>query len=181
MALVGLVDRGILSVYWFRDENGNAANVNWDSYGKMLNDNVLPRIKNKARRERWWFQQDGALLNTRRLTSKCYKHIPVPFNFEESRSSLAMLQPRSESTRLLVLGYCMQEIRRQYHENMQQLCTIVRNICNNTPTEIVRKSVNINRQVQFCLQCNGVERPRSTFLIHHPFTPSEDLQLNNSS
>ena len=93
------------------------------------------------------FNKMEQLPTVRRLTSKCLKRlISVSFNFEENRIFLARLQPRSETSRPLVLGYCMQKIWKRHLENMQQLCKIyvVENKCNNTPTEIVRKSVNIN-------------------------------------
>jgi len=156
MAWVGLVDGGILSVYWFRDENGNATNVNGESYGRMLNDHVFPRIKNKARRERWWFQQDGA---TPHCTTANIEMLKATFQgrliSRRVEVSWPSCSPDLNPLDFWFWGYCMQEIRRQHPENMQQLCTIVENTCNNTPTEIVRRSVNINRRVQFCLQCNG--------------------------
>ena len=45
MACIGIVNGQILSVYWFRDENGDATNVNGKSYVRMLKDHVSPRIQ----------------------------------------------------------------------------------------------------------------------------------------
>jgi inhibitor of nuclear factor kappa-B kinase subunit alpha len=156
MAWVGIVDGEILSVYWFKDENGNATNVNGESYGKMLNDHVFPRIKYKATRRQWWFQQDGA---TPHCTTANIEMLQAKFQGRliSRRAEVAWpsCSPDLNPLDFWFWGYCMQQIRKKQPENMQELCTIVEETCHNTPPEIIRRSVNIGRRVQLCLQCNG--------------------------
>ena len=152
MAWVGIVAGEILIVHWFRDENDDATNVNGESYRKMLKDHVFPRLRYGATRRQWWFQQNGA-------TPHCTTgNIKMTASIEISRRAPVTWPSCSPDLNPLDFWfwwYYGQEIRKQQPENVQDVCTIVEETCHNTPPEIIRKSVNISRRVQLCLQCSG--------------------------
>jgi hypothetical protein len=68
MAWVALVDGKALQVQWMQDHEGRNVNVSGESYLKMVRDKVWPEVRLRARRLKWWFQQDGAPVHVTRAT-----------------------------------------------------------------------------------------------------------------
>ena len=83
-----------------------------------------------------------------------HARFPVTVFPKKGFRCLTKLQPRLEYSRFSVLGYCMQNIRKEKPADMQDLCRIKEEICNKTPPDI-RHSKNIDRRVQFCIDSNG--------------------------
>ena len=59
MAWSALIDDSVLTIRWM-DEPHRPPTVTAESYLEMLEEEVWPEVMGRARRNGWWFQQDGA-------------------------------------------------------------------------------------------------------------------------
>ena len=122
MAWVAIVDGRVLEVRWMVDEEGRNVSVNGERYCSMIADHVWPEVRGRARRNQYWWQQDGA---TSHMTKDVLEFLLDKFNGRLiSRRSEIFWPPYSPDLNVLdywFWSFAMVHIRRVQPETIDEL------------------------------------------------------------
>ena len=157
MAWVALINGEALRVQWMEDDEGRNIRVTGDSYLHMLRTKVWPEIRQRARRQKWIWQQDGAPVHVGRATIEWLEE-----TFEGrviSRNSDVEWPPYSPDLNPLdyfFWGYALAEVVRRKPDDLDELKGIVEEVVSNVAPEVVRAAVaNLKRRAELCLESGG--------------------------
>jgi hypothetical protein len=140
-----------------QDEDGKNTKVTGASYFHMVKHVVWPEVRNRARRHKWWFQQDGAPVHVTRETIDFVERV-----FEGriiSQNSDIGWPPYSPDLTPLdyfFWSYALAKVVCRQPEDINKLKSIVEEVTKNIVPEIVHSAVaNLMKRVALCLESGG--------------------------
>ena len=152
----GITSSRIIGPYFFEDDNGDAISVNGHRYRQMIQEYLLPEIRDNNT-ENTFFQQDGATAHTAAATMQMLKVI-FP-NRLISRFGDILWPPRSpdlSAPDFFLWGYLKEKVYIEMPGSLQELKqNIIREI-NNISPETLRKVMDSTvARARHCLTNNG--------------------------
>ena len=157
MAWVALVDGEALKVRWMVDEEGKNAKVTGASYLDMVQNQVWPEVKGRARRRGWWWQQDGAPVHVTKdvidFVEKAFSGRVISRNSEIEWPAYS---PDMTPLDYFFWGYSLAEVVRRQPESIDELKAIVEEVAANVEPDIIRRAVaNLWKRAELCLEAGG--------------------------
>lgn len=154
----GVSSFGIFGPYFFQDDNGRAVTVTSERYVAMLNDFLLPMLRqHNADLRSLWFQQDGATSHTARLSMQTVRRLfPGKVISRNGDVTWPSRSPDLSACDYFLWGYLkhkVYEIRPHSIEDLKEsITTAIRQI----PLEMLRKTLDsLKRRAETCVQING--------------------------
>ena len=157
MAWVALVDGRALEVRWMVDEEGRNVSVTGDRYLNMIQNQVWPEVRGRARRNGYWWMQDGATSHT---TLAVLNFLLDKFGGRViSRRSEIIWPPYSPDLNVLdyfFWSYAMMHVRRRKPTTIDELKETVEDVARTIPEEMIREAVaNIRKRCRACEAASG--------------------------
>ncbi|XP_039280434.1 uncharacterized protein LOC120350562 [Nilaparvata lugens] len=148
---------GIIDPYFFEDDNGHAVTVTSARYVQMLNNFLIPELRQFHVNEDTYFQQDGATSHTARVSMDLMRNL-FP-NRLISRNGDIQWPPRSpdlSSCDFFLWGYLKSKVFETRPATIQNLkMRITQEIRAITPEVLRRVSENFSSRLRQCVQNDG--------------------------
>ena len=136
------------------DEEGRNVSVNGEWYLSMLRDRVWPEVRGRARRNGFWWQQDGA---TSHVTNQVLDFLSAKFGGRIiSRRSNIPWPPDLNVLDHFFWSFAMAQVRRVKPSDIDELKATVEEVARSIPVEMVRDAArNLRKRCRACEDASG--------------------------
>lgn len=149
---------GVIGPYFFEDDNGQTVTVNAERYLEMLNNFLLPFLRNRRIAMRnVWFQQDGATAHTARNSMACVRQA-FPGRVI-SRFGDVSWPPRSPDLSIpdfFLWGFLKSRVYIDKPRTLQELKNKIRREIREIPRDMLQDAMRSFRErIEKCVQSEG--------------------------
>ncbi len=138
MALAIIVDRRVLPITFFEDEDGDPVSVNAQRYLDVIRDQVLPFLPGGRIRDRLYWQQDGATAHTARIVMDFLKEqFGDRIISRRSNHPWPASSPDLSPLDFFFWSVCEQKVFKSKPTNIEELKEVVRSIPETISEEVL--------------------------------------------